>query len=643
MTSYKNDLNECNVAILAGGRGTRLSVCSGNLPKPMVPVSGKPVIQHQIELCRENGFIDIALLVHYRHEAISDYFGDGSTLGVRLRYIVEAEARGTAGALLDALPLLAGRIILLYGDTYMDVNLRLFWNFHITSGASATLFLHPNDHPQDSDLVDLDATGYVRAIHPYPHPPEKNLRNLVNAALYVLEKDHLEKFIPPDKKSDIAKDLFPALLTAGMHLRGYVSPEYIKDMGTPERLEKVERDIEFGLPERLSTRNLRSAVFLDRDGTINCDVNHLSSPEQIELLPGAAEAICRINRAGYLAIVVTNQPVLARGDVTLAELENIHARLESSLGSRRAYLDGTYVCPHHPDRGFEGEVSELKCECACRKPLPGLIEQASKDLHIARTQSWMIGDTSSDMLAGKRAELRTVLVRTGYAGRDDKFPLCADYVVPDLSAAVGWIFDGHRAVCEQLQPALGSISSKTRLILVGGQARAGKSFVAQVLKELLSALGQTAHVISLDAWLKQTTEREEGQGVNSRYDMSRANSELLAIAKSQKRVVFIQPVYDRITRGFLDKKLFHSIGKRDVLIVEGVTALLSEELRTVAQLKLFIEVNEPIRQKRIKMDYLWRGTSTADLEYLLNSRMQDEVEIITKYKQTSDFVINSGD
>ncbi len=630
------------MAILAGGQGTRLVSRSGCLPKAMVSVLGKPVLQHQIELCRAHGFVDIALLVHYRHAPIINYFGDGLKFGVHLEYIIEKEPRGTAGALLDSLSYMAERFLLLYGDTFVDVDLTKFWNAHLESGAVVTLFLHPNDHPHDSDLVELDSTGRVTAIHPYPHPAGSDFRNLVNAALYAVDQAHFEGFIPADCKTDLAKHTFPAMLSAGLHLNGYVSPEYIKDMGTPERLDKVERDIEFGLPERLSNRNLRSAIFIDRDGTINCEVNHLAKPEQITILPGAGEAIRRINRSGYLAIVVTNQPVLARGEVTFDDMGHIHSRLESMLGQDGAFLDGIYFCPHHPERGFVGEVSLLKCDCNCRKPLPGLIDQACKDMAIARSTSWMIGDSSADMLAGRNANLRTVLVRTGHAGLDDKYSLCADYVVPDLSAAVDWILDGHKIVSAQLCPVLNLVNQNTRLVLLGGQARAGKSFVSQVLKEHLEAFGYIAHVISLDAWIKYPDDREEGQGVFSRYDMARANSEILALVKSQRRVAFKQCVYNRASRHFLSKAIHQSVGAQDIIIVEGVTALMSKDFRLSAQLKLYVELDETIRQKRFEADYRWRGMPEEELSALLNSRKLDEVQVVSKYKDLADFVINVG-
>ena len=637
-----SSLHGYQVAILAGGQGTRLRARVGDLPKPMVPVMGKPLLQHQLELCRDHGFTDIALLLHYRPNVVMDYFGDGSAFGLRLGYEVEAAPRGTAGALRDALPRLAKRFLLLYGDTFLDVDLCKLWRAHAASGADATLFLHPNDHPQDSDLVALGKDGFVRDIFPYPRPAGTVLRNLVNAALYVMERDGLESYVPSHGQADIAKDMFPAMLGGGRRLYGHVTPEYIKDVGTPERLDKVERDINTGMVERLSERALRTAVFLDRDGTINREVEHLRDAAQLEVLGGASDAIRRINRSGRLAVVVTNQPVLARGDLTEDGLDDIHARLESLLGEGGAYVDRLYVCPHHPDRGFVGEVPALKIECACRKPEPGLIDRACQDLNIGLAQSWLVGDTTADIEAGRRAGVRTVLVRTGHAGRDDKRPLQPDYVVPDLAAAVDWILEGHVTMCRRLASVALSCASDVRLVLVAGLARSGKSAAAQVLKEMLSTLGVTAHVISLDSWLRPLESRSEGAGVLQRYDMAAAAEALGNVAKSQVRVTLSTPVYDRKLRAMHHHPVRHSVGPDDVLIVEGVTALLSRQLRPLTQVSVYIYASESERLQRLHADYAWRGVVPQAVDGLLTSRVADEHDAVVASRAFADLVVCSG-
>lgn len=151
-------------------------------------------------------------------------------------------------------------------------------------------------------------------------------------------------------------------------------------------------------------------MFLDRDGTINIYKGFLRKIEDFELIPGVAEAIKKINASGYLAIVVTNQPVIARGEVTWDELEEIHNKMETELGKFGAYLDGIYFCPHHPHKGYEGEVPEFKIECSCRKPKPGMLLKASEDFNIDLSQSYMIGDGAHDVKAGVAAGCKTVLI-----------------------------------------------------------------------------------------------------------------------------------------------------------------------------------------------------------------------------------------
>jgi histidinol-phosphate phosphatase family protein len=631
---------KCQVAILAGGMGTRLRDRSGDMPKPMVPVHGKPVLLYQIELCRKHSFTNIALLVHHRHQQISDYFGDGSAFDVKLKYAVENEPRGTAGALRDALPMLADRFLLLYGDTFMDVDLRKFWKAHENSGAVGTLFLHPNDHPQDSDLVDIDTQSAVRAILPYPHPFDREARNLVNAALYVLDIAGLEDVTPAKGKADIAKHMFPRMLDLGRHLYGYVSPEYIKDMGTPERLDKVEHDFVFGLPERLSGRQLRSAVFLDRDGTINREVTHLRSLDQVELLPGTASAIRLLNRSGRIAVVITNQPVVARGEVSLEGLSRIHARLESLLGAGGAYLDGIYFCPHHPDKGFPGEVVDLKGTCICRKPESGLFDQACLNLGISRKDSWMIGDTTVDVEAGRRAGLRTILLRTGHAGMDFKYGIRPEYTAPDLTDAVDWILNGHSKLTRRLAPLALEVCRGQRLVLIGGLARAGKSYAAQVLKELLHVMGQQAHVISLDSWLKPKYERTEGSGVLKRYDLLAASTVIAAATCSKTRFIVSETLYDRLGQNKSTQIIEHSVGPNDVLIVEGVPALLMDNLLGLqCVMRVYVDVARDTRQDRLKQDYAWRGTPDEEQLATLAVRELDETPIVEQSRRLADFIV----
>ncbi len=267
--------------------------------------------------------------------------------------------------------------------------------------------MHPNDHPLDSDLVEIDSARRVTGFHSRPHPQGRFFQNLVNAGIYVLERGALEPWVGSHGPVDFGKDLFPAMLKRGVPLQGYPSSEYIKDIGTPERYDRVCAEAASGIVQRSSLATPQRAVFLDRDGTLvkEAGAQGLVCPEQLELLPGVPQAIRRLNQAGLRTIVVTNQPVLAKGFCTEAGLRSIHNKLETLLGGEGAFLDRICFCPHHPGSGFPGERPELKGPCSCRKPATGMIQLAAAELNLDLAQSWLIGDTTTDIQTAINAGL----------------------------------------------------------------------------------------------------------------------------------------------------------------------------------------------------------------------------------------------
>lgn len=421
--------------ILAGGKGTRLCDRLGGKPKSLIEIAGKPLLDYQMTLAGKYGFQDVHLLLGYEAKQIRDYCGDGSKWGVTLHYHEEPQPIGTAGAVLRILDQLAERFIIMYGDTMLDVDLDRFFKAHKSSKASVTLFVHPNDHPHDSDLVELDDESLVINFHPYPHSQDSYLPNLVNAALYVAEKSALAKIEYDGGVLDFGKHVFPALLQQGNKIYGYKSVEYIKDIGTPKRVDTVSADLWSGKVASRAAKCRKKAIFLDRDGTINLHSGHISNLDNFVLLPRVAEAIGAINRSEYLCIVITNQPVIARGEIDEMTLNQIHYKMETLLGRGRAYIDALYYCPHHPDKGFPNERKEYKIICQCRKPAIGLLKKAEQDLNLDLAQSWFIGDSTVDVETAKRAGMKSILLQTGVAGADKKFASIPDFKCTDLMAA----------------------------------------------------------------------------------------------------------------------------------------------------------------------------------------------------------------
>lgn len=394
--------------IMAGGKGTRISSIASDIPKPMIRIGDKPVLQLEIESLKRQGFNDFLITISHLGYVIQDYFKDGSEFGVNIEYYNEEVPLGNAGALFQVKDRLNEDFLLINGDVLFDIDANRFVEYHREKGGLVTLFTHPNSHPYDSGLIIADRDHCVRRwLNKEDERPEF-YKNRVNAGIHIISPKVLDQRIEKEK-IDLDRDLLKPLCGTGK-MFAYDSSEYVKDMGTPERYAQVSDDYLSGKVERRSLSHRQKAIFLDRDGTLNKYVGFLTDINDFELLPGVSEAIKCINNSEYLAIVITNQPVIARGEVTFEELNEIHNKMETLLGRDGAYLDGIYFCPHHPHSGYEGEVKELKIDCDCRKPKPGMFFKASEDFNIDLKQSYMIGDSDNDMEAGGNAGCKCIKI-----------------------------------------------------------------------------------------------------------------------------------------------------------------------------------------------------------------------------------------
>lgn len=417
------------VVIMAGGKGTRISSVASDIPKPMIKIDGKPVLEYEIECLKNQGFTDLIITVSHFGNIIMDYFGDGSGIspvtkkrfGVNIEYFVEKEPLGNAGALLKIKDKLTDDFLLLNADAVFNVDFNRMVKYHKEKNALVTLFTHPNSHPYDSGLIIADDNGSVLNWLAKEDERPQWYRNRVNAGLHIINPKifnmtdiNAEKVGTVEENGKIFKvDLDRQLLKplAGMNVMFcYDSPEYVKDMGTPERYESVCKDFREGKVQAKNLKNRQKAVFLDRDGTLNKYVGFLRNIDDFRLLDGTAEAIKKINNSGYLAVVVTNQPVIARGEVTYKQLFEIHNKMETLLGLEGAYLDAIYYCPHHLHKGYDGEIPELKFDCECRKPKPGMLLKAAEELNIDLSESWIIGDSENDIKAGINAGCKTAFI-----------------------------------------------------------------------------------------------------------------------------------------------------------------------------------------------------------------------------------------
>lgn len=428
--------------IMAGGKGTRLrSITNDEIPKPMAPIAGKPILQWQIECLRRSGVTDILLIIGYLGEKIEAYFGSGADFGVRIDYFREEQPLGTAGALAEVADRLEEDFLLVFGDTIFDISIPRMMAFHREKQAEATLFVHPNSHPFDSDIVLRDETQRVCGFLSKHDTRTDWYDNCVNAGFYIVNKRLCGRIVRGEK-TDLEKQVLWPLARQGGAVYAYLSPEYIKDVGTPERITAAAGELERGVVAARNLEKKQKCVFLDRDGTVNQYRGLISTPEQLELEPCAAEAIRLLNRSGYLAVVVTNQPVVARGMCSVEDVENIHRKLSTLLGQEGAYLDGIAFCPHHPDKGYPEENPAYKIPCRCRKPDIGMLTACAERFNIDLAQSWMVGDTTVDLQTGLNAGTHTALVLTGEAGRDGKYDVQPQCTGADLLDVVKQIIGG---------------------------------------------------------------------------------------------------------------------------------------------------------------------------------------------------------
>lgn len=426
--------------IQAGGKGTRISEITGDvIPKPMLEISGYPILYHQMMNLKKNGITDITVIIGHLGNVIKDYFGDGKQFGLNISYVEEDPQKplGTAGSLYFLKDKLKENFVFLLADVFIDIDFEKMEQYHIANNADVTLLTHPNGHPFDSDLV-VEEGGVVKAFdYKSNDRTTYNYKNLVNAGVMIFSPS-VFKYLTELRKYNYEKDIIVPLINEGKVV-SYKSSEYAKDMGTPERYRRVQEDYNSGICDAKNLANKQKAIFLDRDGTINEYVGFLRKEEDFRLIPGVSEAIKKINNSGYLAIVVTNQPVIARGEVTEEELEEIHKKMETLLGLDGAYIDDIYYCPHHPDKGFEGEIPKLKIECDCRKPKTGMLEKAAREHNIDLSSSIMIGDSTLDIKMAENAGMQSVLLKTGQKGEDGKYEVSPTLIAEDLNDAINKI------------------------------------------------------------------------------------------------------------------------------------------------------------------------------------------------------------
>lgn len=622
----KNNLREA--LILAGGKGTRLSRILKGKPKPLVEIGKTPLLKHQINLLIRYGIKRINLLVNYKSEQIKSFL-EKEFFNIDFKLYEDGKIPlGSGGSILKHLKNFDKSFIVLYGDTFLEVDFDKFYHFHAINKSSLTVFAHPNNHPYDSDILICNSKNQVIDISGYPHSKSFYSANLVNAALYIVEKDALLNIAKPNKKLiDFAKDLIP-LYIKRENIYAYKSREYIKDCGTEDRLKKVELDYKNKKHEAISTKNEIKSIFLDRDGTIIKNISHLNSKDQIEFINKSARAIKNFNDNNFLVSVVTNQPVVARGEITLENLKDIHNYIEWEIAKEGAFFDEISFCPHYPESGFKGEVKALKIKCQCRKPETGMLDEVNKKYQIDKKKSWIIGDSTADIKCGNNFNIKTILVETGFAGRDQKYICEPDFVFKDLFAASNFIINEYPRLYDLVRSI--NFDTNNKNIFISGLSNSGKSTFSSVIKDFIEENHDiNCHIIRLDNYLLEINERDSFPNIFSKKIVT------LIKSRFKKQNIDLKPQkYDKFHRCILPLDDIINIDKNDWVIFEGlITFDLTKKYFKTNQ--FFIECSETKIKNRFVADYKLRGLNKSEIEDLYIKRSIERSQIKMQKRNTN--------
>lgn len=377
--------------ILAGGRGERLKPFTDKNPKPMVPVLGKPFLEHLVLLLKDNGIKEIVILTGYLGEKIKDYFGDGSKFGVKIKYSYtpfqneKGQENESGLRIKNAENLLDKKFILMYCDNYWPLQLEKLEKFYEMKGADVSLVAFSNKDNSTKNNILVDENGYIVK---YDKSRKEEKLNGVEIGFFIINKKVLD--LLPNKNCQFERDILPQLVSK-KQVSGYLTDNKYYSIGDLERVKDMEN---FLAPKKV--------IFLDRDGVINKKApkaDYVKKWEEFEFLSGAVEAIKNLTSKGFDIYLITNQPGVARGLMTKQDLDSIHQKMQEELEKNGGKIKAIYACMHNWDEG-----------CECRKPKPGLLFQAARENYLDLTKIIFIGDDERDEKAGKLAGCKTILI-----------------------------------------------------------------------------------------------------------------------------------------------------------------------------------------------------------------------------------------
>ncbi|MCR5107067.1 MAG: HAD-IIIA family hydrolase [Lachnospiraceae bacterium] len=400
---------DLQVVVLMGGLGTRLKDYTKECPKSLVDVNGKPFFDYQLKLLKAAGFRKYLFLIGYKADMIEEYYGDGSDRDISITYCYDGkELLGTGGAIKRALDHLEEDFLVTYGDSFMDIDYEETIYRYFTGkaqGKRAVMTILKNNNTLDkSNVVAKDGNILL-----YDKMNRTEDMEYIDYGVCIYERSLFEEYNESDK-FDVA------IIQNRLSLKGQLAAHEVTrrfyEIGSPPALNEFREYSDKRFNKKVK------AVFLDRDGVINeivynDDTEQLDSPqkpEEFKLLPDVVEALSIFKKKGYYIFIVTNQPGAAKGKSRLSTLYDINTGFVNDMKKEGIELEAVYMCPHYPKRQKYTKEDYLIKECECRKPKPGLILKAGKTYNIDYENSYMIGDSFTDVKAGRAAGVKTIFL-----------------------------------------------------------------------------------------------------------------------------------------------------------------------------------------------------------------------------------------
>lgn len=371
--------------ILAGGFGTRLAHVVSDVPKPMAPVCNRPFLRFILDDLQEKGVEKVVLAVGYKREIIQEYFGN-SYRGMQIEYSVEDTPLFTGGAIKKALTKCQNnKVFIINGDTFFDVDLQAMSQID----APLVMAVKELENFDRYGTVSFSAENIITGFR----EKQSCKKGYINGGVYYMERTLMNGI--GKETFSFEKEVLEAVFRT-FPVPVYISNGFFIDIGVPEDYQVAQSAF-----QEMCKKN--KAAFFDRDGTINVDIRYLHKPEDLVFIDGMPEFIRKWNDWGYKVIVVTNQAGIARGYYTEEDMHILHRYMNERLKECGAHIDAFYFCPHHPD---------ITGSCHCRKPEPGMIEQAIREFDLDPEQCILFGDKEWDIESGKRCKISSFLTKS---------------------------------------------------------------------------------------------------------------------------------------------------------------------------------------------------------------------------------------